>query len=87
MHNTELFHVMQRDKNLNGEPTDEPLRHALEVVHLDELVQVHGQHLEGQDQVLPEDKRFHDAHNILLILWIVLFELFKDASLDQTLLV
>ena len=47
MHNAELFHVVERDEDLNGKTTDEALRDALKVVHFDELVQVHGEHLEG----------------------------------------
>ena len=87
MHNVELLHVMERDKYLNGESADEPFRDALEVVHLDELVQVHRQHLEGENEMLAENESLHDSHNILLILWIVLFELVEDTCLDQTLLI
>jgi hypothetical protein len=37
--------------------------------------------------VLAEDERLQDAHNVLLVLRVVVFELLEDASLDQPLLV
>ena len=47
VHDAELFHVVERDEDLNGKTTYKALRDALKVVHLDELIQVHGEHLEG----------------------------------------
>ena len=35
-----LAHVVQRDQNLDSEPFDETQRKALEVVHLDKVVEV-----------------------------------------------
>ena len=49
VHDAELFHVVQGDEDLNRKSTNQALRNALKVVHLDELVEVHGEHLEGED--------------------------------------
>ena len=41
MHDLELLHVVERDKDLDGKAANQALGHALKIVHLDELVQVH----------------------------------------------
>lgn len=87
MHDRVIFHVVERNEDLNGEPSDEPLRDTLKVVHLDKLIQIHGQHLKAQDEVLAEHQRFNDAHNVLLIIRVVDFEFLQDSSLDEALLV
>lgn len=56
---------------MNGEPPDETLRYTLKVVHLNELIQVHREHLEAQDKVLSEHKSLDNSHDILLIVRIV----------------
>ena len=78
---------MQGYQKLNGKSADESDRHSLEVVAFDELVQVHAQHLEGEDQMLAEDKLFLYANDVLFVLWIVVSELLQNLGLDQTLLV
>ena len=70
-----FFHVVQRHQQLDCEPPDEPSGHSLEVVALDKLVQVHAQHLEGQDQVLPEHELLLDSNDVLLVFWVVVFQL------------
>jgi len=37
--------------------------------------------------VLSKDERFNDSNNVLLVFWVTLFQLLKDASLNQSLLV
>ena len=49
-----LVEIIQRNQNLNRKPFDQVQREALEVVHLDELIQVHRQHFKTQDQMLAE---------------------------------
>jgi len=59
----------------------------LEVVALDELIQVHAQHLESEDEMLAEDELFLDANYVLLVLWIVVAELLQDLGFNEALLV
>ena len=37
--------------------------------------------------MLSKDERFNDSNNVLLVFWVTLFQLLKDASLNQSLLV
>ena len=75
MHDTVLFHKVERDENLNGESTDKSLGDPLEVVHLNEFIQVHWQNLKGQDQMLSEYQGLDDTNDVLLVFWVVVFQL------------
>lgn len=59
----------------------------MEVVHFDELVQVDGQHLERDDQVLPEDKLVQPFDDVLLVLRIVIIQMLHELGLNQSLLI
>ena len=54
MHDGELLHVVEGLEDLDGEAFCERHRKALEVVVLDELVEVHTQHLEADEDVAAE---------------------------------
>ena len=71
VHDVVLAHVVQRYQNLDREPLDQAEREAQEVVHLDEVVEVDAQQLEGQDEVLAEDKVIQPLHNIFLVFGVV----------------
>ena len=45
----EFLHVVEGHENLNGKSPHQTLADALEIVQLDELVEVHGQHFEAED--------------------------------------
>lgn len=82
-----LFHVVQGDEQLDREAANQADRDALEVVALDELVEVHAQHLEGEDEVLAEDELLLDANYVLLVLWVVVAQLIQYLCLDEALLI
>jgi len=39
--------VIERYEDLNGESLDQVKRKALKMIHFNELIQIHGQHLES----------------------------------------
>lgn len=59
----------------------------MEVVAFDELVEIHAQHLEGEDQVLAEDELLLYANDVLFVLWVVVAELLQNLGFNETLLV
>lgn len=59
----------------------------MEVVALDELIQIHAQHLEGEDQMLAEDELFFYADYILFVLWVVVSQLLQNLGFNEALLV
>ena len=87
MNDVVLFHVVKAYEKLDGEPADQTRRHALEVVTLDELVQIHAQHFESKYQVFAKDELLLDSNYIFLVVGVVLAELFDDLGFDQALLV
>ena len=87
MHNIVFVEVVQADQNLNGEPLDQVETESLEVVHLDELIQVHTQHLESDHQVLPEQELVQSPNDILLVFGVVVVQVFDQFGFHQTLFV
>ena len=87
VNNIVLLHEVQRHQQLDGEPPDEAGGYALKVIALDEFVQVHAQHFEGENQVLPEQKFFLNPNNIFLVFRVVIPQLLKYFCFDQPLLV
>jgi hypothetical protein len=73
---------MQRHEQLNREPPDQADRDTLEVVALDELVQVHAQHLERQYQMFTEHELLFDADDIFLVVRVVVAKLVQNLSFD-----
>lgn len=76
MDDVELFHIVKGDEQLDGKAANEPFRDALEVVHFDEFVEVHAEDLKCQNQVLSEDQRLHDLHDVFLVFRVMFLQLF-----------
>ena len=72
-----LAHVVQRDQNLDSEPFDETQRKALEVVHLDEVVEVDAEQFKSQAEMLSTNEMVKPFHNIFLIFWVVSIQSFN----------
>jgi len=72
-----LAHVVQRDQNLDSEPFDETQRKALEVVHLDEVVEVDAEQFKCQAEMLSTNEMVKPFHNIFLIFWVVSIQSFN----------
>jgi hypothetical protein len=87
MYDVVLFHVVERDEQLDREAANQAYGNALEIITLDELVEVHAQHLEDEDQVLAERELLLYANDVLLVLWVVVAELLQDLGFDEALLV
>ena len=83
-----VFLVLQCLQNLDSESSDEALRHALEIVVLDEFVEVDGETLEADEQVLSEEGEALDSDHIVLVMFVVLvqvlqyFELYSSLVLE-----
>ena len=87
MHDVMLAHVVKRDQDLDREPLDQAEREAQEVVHLDEVIEVDGEELEGEDQMLAEDEVVQALYDILLVFRVVSVQRFNQFRLYQALLV
>ena len=59
----------------------------MEIVHLDEFIEVHGQHLESDHQVLAEQKLIQSSNYIFLIFFVLIIQMFDKLGFDETLLV
>ena len=66
--------VLQRLQNLDGKPSDQVLRHALEVVVLDKLVEIDRKQLKSNNQMLTEEHEILDADHVILVLLIMLIK-------------
>lgn len=64
--------VLERLEDLNGEAADEAEGDALEVVVADEFVEVDGEELEGDYQVVAEDKVVLETDDVVHVLRIML---------------
>lgn len=82
-----FLHIEEGNENLDGESLDEIERKALELVHLDKLIKVDGEHLEGHAEMASEDELVGLAYDVLLVLWVVLVEMIDQLGFDQALLV
>lgn len=82
-----LLHVVKCNKYLNGEPLDQIHREPVEVIHFDELVEVHAQHLEGHYQVLAEHKVVILPDYILFVLGVALVQGVQQLRLYKPLFV
>ena len=72
-------------QDLNGKSANEPSRHALKVVLLDKFVQVHAQQLERKQQVLAEDSIVMHSHDVILIIFVLLLQIAKQAKFNTCL--
>lgn len=87
VNNVVFAHVMERDEQLDGEAAHQSDGDTLEVVALDELVQVHRQHFERENQMLAEHELLSDADDVLFVLRVSVAQLVEDLGLNETLLV
>ena len=87
MHYVKFFHVVKRHQDLYGESANKTFRNSLEVVHFDEFVEIHGEHLEVEDQMFPEDESFDYSDDVFLVVRVSSLELLENASFDEALLV
>ena len=71
VHDVVLPHVVQRYQYLDCEALNQAQAEAQEVVHLDEVVEVDAEQLEGQDEVLAEDEVIQPLHNVFLVFGVV----------------
>jgi hypothetical protein len=72
----------QCDQKLDRETSDEGLTDPLEIIELDEFIEVHREHFEGEHQMLTEDKTVDDPYHVPLVLRIFLSEAHQDGSFD-----
>ena len=82
-----LLHVVKRYQQLDRETPDQANADSLKIVALDELIQVHTEHLKREDQVLPKDKLLLDSDDVFLIFGVVIAQLVQDFGFNQTLLI
>lgn len=74
--------VLESLKYLDGKPANQRERHSFEVVVLDELVEVDGEQLEGNDEMLPEHAVVFDSDDVVRVIRVILFQVEQDLQLD-----
>jgi len=82
-----FLHIEEGNENLYGKSLDEIERKSLELVHLDKLIKVDGEHLESHAEMASKDELVGLAYDVLLVLWVVLVEMIDQLGFDQALLV
>lgn len=82
-----LAQVPQSNQQLNGKSTHKALRNSLEIIELYKFIQVHGEHLERQDQVLAENKTVEKSDDVTFVVGILLVQALENASFDQPLFI
>ena len=87
MHDVVVSQEPQRDQQLDCESSDKRLRNALKVVQLDELVQIHAEHLKRKHQMLPKNELIMQSDHISLVFRVPLLQRLQQASLNKPLLV
>ena len=87
MNYVKIFHVVKRHQNLDGKSANKTFWNSLEVVHLYEFVEIHGEHLKAEDQMLSEDESFDYSDDVFLIVRVSCLEFFENAGFNKTLLV
>ena len=87
MDNIVFFHEVEGDEYLDSKPLDEVKAESLEVVHFYELVEVHAQQFERDNQVLPEHELVRPPNDILFVFGVSPVQVLDQLSLDQALLV
>ena len=78
MHDVVLTHVVERDQDLDCKPLYQTQREALEVIHLDEVVEVDTEQFKCQNQMFSENEMVKPFHNILLIFRIMSIQSFNE---------
>lgn len=69
-------------QNLNRKPPNEPDGHTLEVVGLDELVEVHAEELEGNQQVAPEDLIVNYLNDVVVVVLVPVLQVLKNLEFN-----
>lgn len=82
-----LSHEVKRDQDLDRKPLDQTETESLEVVHLDEVIQVHAQKLERDHKVLPKHELVQLLYNIFLVFRVLKIQLLDQLGFHKTLLV
>jgi hypothetical protein len=72
-----LAHVVQGNEYLDSESLDQRQREAFEIVHLDEVVEVHTEQFKRDDQMLSEYELIIPSDNILLVFRILFIKRFN----------
>lgn len=87
VHDVVLAEEVKRYKDLNSEPLNQVQREAIEVVHFDKFVEVHGQHFKCNHEMLAERELVQAADDVLLVLSVVVVQVLDKLGLDEALLV
>ena len=87
MNDVMLTHVMKRYKKLNSKSSDKPYGYTLKVVTLDKLIEIHAQHFKRKNKMLSKHELFFYSDDVLFVVLIIIFELFKNLSFNQALFV
>ena len=77
MHDVVLAQEVQRDQDLDCKALDQRQTKSLEVVHLDEVVQIHGQQLERYDQVFTENELVELLDDVLFVFRVFFVQCFN----------
>lgn len=87
MNDTVLIQIVEGNQDLDCKSLDQIKREALEMIHLNELVQVDREHLEGDHEVLSEVELVHSTDDVLLVLRIFFIQVLDQFCLNQSLFV
>ena len=82
-----LAEVVQRYEYLNSKSFDQIQGEALEMVHLDKLIQIHTQHFEDYHQVLPKVELVDTSNNVFLIIQVFIVQMLNQLGFNETLFV
>ena len=79
MDNLIVFLKLESLQYLDSESPYETVRYALEVIVFYELVQVHAQAFESDEQMLPKHHVILNSYNIMLIMLVVVIQVLEDS--------
>jgi hypothetical protein len=82
-----FLHIEEGNENLYSKSLDKIERKALELVHLDKLIKIDGEHFKGHAEMASEDELVGLAYDVLLVFWVVLVEMIDQLGFDQALFV
>lgn len=86
MYNLVLSHELKANQNLNCKPTNQFLIEAIVVVSHNELIQIITKQLEQNADMLPENYKIFDSHNVRLLLMVNFFNVAQYLYLEKGLL-
>lgn len=87
MNDVVLTEVVQRYENLDRESFYQIEGESLEVVHLNEFIQVHTQHLEDDHQMLSEIELVDASNNVFLVIKVLVVQVLDQFSFNKALLI